>query len=507
MPAVAKSPQVDYVRPELAKLLPRYQTVADCVEGQDAIKAQKTKYLPQPNAADKSAENEARYSSYVERAVFYNVTGRSLSGMVGTVFQKDPKAEIPSALDTLKIDVDGAGVGLDQQSKKALSYVLQFGRAGLLTDYPKTTTAATVADLAGGSIRPTITLWRPESIINWRESTIGGKKLLTLLVIAEAVTVSDDGFEPQTVRQFRVLRLTGGVYRVELWRETTEKDPATGEDKASFTVVETSFPTKSDGRPWDTIPFRFIGSENNDTCPDQPPLYDLAVLNIAHYRNSADYEEAAYLVGQPTPWASGLTEDWVKDVMKGKIEIGSRAVIPLPEGGNAGLLQVTANTLPGEAMERKEKQMIALGAKLVEQRDVRQTATEANQNEASETSVLATSANNVSAAYVDALKWACVFLGTDAKDLSYKLNTEFETRLATAADRQQLVAEWQANAITTSEMRARLTAAGVATVDLETYKDEIETSGPSLGSPVKQHEMDQAAKEAAAKAKPAPAKG
>lgn len=493
MPAVAtaapKGPQVNYVRAEIRDLQPRYDWVRDCVAGQERIKAEATKYLPKPNEADKSEANEIRYKQYKERAVFYNVTGRTLQGMIGTVFQKDPAIAVPPTLELLKLDVDGGGVGLDQQSKKALSYTLQFGRAGLLVDYPTKDTPATLAQIQAGEVRPTLTLWRPWEIINWRVSMVGDQKLLTLVVIAETWTQSDDGFVTEQAQQFRVLRLVNGVYTVELWRQN--------ETSKEWEPVQTSIPTDASGKPWKFIPFKFIGAENNDEQPDLPPLYDLAALNVAHYRNSADYEEACYLLGQPTPWASGLTKDWVDDVLKGTIALGSRAVIPLPQGAVAGLLQVTPNTMPKEAMEQKEKQMVALGAKLVEQRDVRQTATEATQNEASETSILATSANNVSSAYVDALKWACAFIGADDSKIVYKLNTEFEKRLATAQDRAELVLEWQANAITTTEMRNALTKVGVATLDLEAYKAEIETSGPDLGMPV--NAADAAAKDAAAK--------
>lgn len=503
MPAPAKGVQVGYVRKEIVDLKPCYDLVRHCVTGQRKIKELGTTYLPKPNEADTSEANTVRYKQYKERAVFYGVTGRTLQGMVGTVFQKTPEMEIPAVLDTLKEDVDGGGVGLNQQSKKALAFLLQFGRAGLLADYPKTQGPATVADVKAGKVRPNITLWQPWDVINWRESVVGGKRLLTLVVISEQWVTDDDGFCAEESKQYRVLRLKGGVYSVEIWRES--------EDGTNWGVVETSIPLRADGKPWDFIPFKFLGSENNDSTPDLPPLYDLAALNIAHYRNSADYEEACYMLGQPTPWASGLTKDWVDEVLKGTVALGSRAFIPLPENGTVGIIQVAPNTMPKEAMEHKEKQMVALGAKLVEQRDVRQTATEASQNEASETSVLATSANNVSAGYTDALKWANAFVATDEAEIVYKLNVEFEKRLATAQDRAQLVAEWQANAITTEEMRGALTKVGVATLDLEEYKTAIDSQGPDLGVPVNAAET--AAAQAAAKAAqrdanqpPAPAK-
>jgi hypothetical protein len=52
-------------------------------------------------------------------------------------------------MDVVKVDVDGAGVSLDQQSRKALSHTIAYGRAGMLTDYPTTEGPATVKEVAG----------------------------------------------------------------------------------------------------------------------------------------------------------------------------------------------------------------------------------------------------------------------------------------------------------------------------------------------------------------------
>ncbi|MBL1368232.1 DUF4055 domain-containing protein, partial [Acinetobacter baumannii] len=108
----------------------------------------------------------------------------------------------------------------------------------------------------------------------------------------------------------------------------------------------------------DEIPFMFVGSHNNDPEIDNPPMYDLAELNIAHYRNSADYEEAVYMMGQPTYWFSGLTKEWIKEVLGGKIQLGSVGGVLLPANSSAGLLQPTPNTMAKEAMDQKENQMV-----------------------------------------------------------------------------------------------------------------------------------------------------
>lgn len=476
-------PNVSYVRDEVAKMKGRWDLVRDCLSGQKAIKDGRERYLPRPNPTDFSEENRKRYEQYVERAVFYNVTQRTHAGLVGQVFQQDPIVELPALMEPLLVDADGSGVSLEQQAKKALGEVLAYGRCGLFVDYPNTSQPASRQDLLDGRIRPTILLYDPWDIINWRTKTVGAKKLLSLVVISESYIVEDDGFEAKADRQWRVLRLEEGtgVYRVEIWRETN----------GAPQEYEYYYPTDASGNYLQEIPFTFVGSVNNDPNVDLPPLYDLAVLNIAHYRNSADYEEACYLVGQPTPYLAGLTKDWVEDVLKGQVHLGSRAAIPLPQGGTAGLLQATPNSMPKEAMEAKERQMVALGAKLVENRGIQRTATEARQDEASEVSILASSAKNVAAAYRTALGWCGVFLGT-TEEPEFDLNTDFEIGRMSAQERQQLVAEWQAGAITFEEMRFNLRRANVAYLDDEEAKDQLETAMPAgLGAAAARMGLDQ----------------
>jgi hypothetical protein len=459
-------PNVQYMRTEVAKMMSKWFLIRDCLAGQDVIKSRQATYLPQPNASDKSNENKLRYQQYVERAVFYNVTQRTHGGLVGQVFRRDPVVKLPPELALLIEDVDGGGVSLDQQAKKTLGETLAYGRCALFVDYPEVDAPTTIEEQQNGFIRPIITLFEPWQIVNWRTRLVGGRKLLSLVVINELAEADDDGFEVKHIQQWRVLSLdAAGDYKVEIYGATDE----------GFTIRETTYPTDAVGNNLKEIPFVFVGSVNNDTTVDLPPLYDMAVLNIAHYRNSADYEESAYIVGQPTPVISGLTRDWVDEVFKKKpIQLGSRGAISLPVGGKAELLQASPNSMPLEAMTTKEKQMISLGAKLVEQSTVQRTATEARQEEASEASVLSSCAHNVSSAYEQALKFCAQFTSTTEVAIEYQLNTEFDLSRMNAVEIQQVVANWTSGAVTFAEMRNTLRKAGLTQVDEETALATIE---------------------------------
>lgn len=431
------NPNIDFVHPDLLAVLPRYQMISDCLEGEEAVKHAGRggdAYLIRPNQPNQmnsrparldddgnsnsfwtyeqiTAEQDERFRQLVARAVFYNVTGRTHRGLVGAVFKKEPVVTLPEMLPTLEEDCDGAGVPLAQQAEKAAGYALSHGRYGLLVDYPSLDRAATRAEILDGKIRPTIVLYKPNAVINWRTISVGASRVLSLVVVRETVTVSDDGFESETQPRWRVLQLVPGVgedglvYQVTIWRQSSEGKV--------YEHDEPIVPRDASDKPFPRIPFLFGGAINNDPDVDQPPLADIASMNIAHYRNSADHEEMLHMCGQATPVAAGLTEDWAREILQGEVRLGSRGLLPLPAGGSANLLQMSPNSAIAEEMKHKEAQMLALGAKLVELKQVQRTATEAAIDDAAEMSVLGTCVRNTEAAYRWALRICCDFVGAN----------------------------------------------------------------------------------------------
>lgn len=478
---------VDATRIEYDSLTPTWDLIRDCVAGSRQIKLKGDKYLPRPNPTDLTKENSTRYEQYVDRAVFYNVTSRTVAGLSGQVFKKDPLIDLPASIGLMAEDVDGGGVSLLQQSKKVLTDVLSYSRAGLFVDYPDTGgVPASQQQLREGSIRPSVLRYDPWDIINWRVRRVGGVTKLSLVVLSEEYVIDDDGFEEERDTMWRVLRLDEeGLYVLEEYiAEDKEGDYAgvipTGKlrGRGSFVLKNSFMPTDAAGNRLDYIPFIFVGSVNNDPTPDPPLMSDMSVLNIAHYRNSADYEEAVFITGQPTPYFAGLTEDWVENVFKGKVQLGSRSAIPLPEGGSGGLLQVAPNSLPAEAMRHKEDQMIALGAKLIETSNVQRTATEVVIKDFGEHANLTTVSKNVSDAYKIALAYAQRYVNTSAEEIKFTLNTDFEVTKLDANGQAMVMSLWQGAAITKTEMRDILRRGGIATLTDEDYDDLIESEGP-----------------------------
>ena len=417
---------VNSTHPSYDTHLPRWQTVRDCVEGSASIKAKKTKYLPKPNPGDSSAENNSRYDAYVERANFVGFTSSTLDGMLGMVFRKPTQIELPQSIEYLKDNSNGGGLSIDQMTRSLVGNTLQTGRFGLLVDYPQAKPGLTKAQTNG--LRANILPYRPENIINWQTEVIDSVTVLTRVTLREETPVySDDGFEFESKEYHRVLYLEEGVYIQRLFDENNNQ------------VGDDIIPRDSTGKLWKVIPFTFVGAQNNDPIIDKAPLYDIAEINIAHYRNSADFEESSFIVGQPTPVVAGLTQSWVDDVMKGGVLLGSRTAWLLPAGASADLLQANPNQMPERGMELKEQQLIKVGARIIQDSSGVETAEAAKIRFGGQNSKLSTLVGNVESGLIQCLKWAMAFMGGIGEP-ELELNRDFYDK---SVDPQLIIARIQ----------------------------------------------------------------
>ncbi len=483
---------VDFCRGEYLANVDAWRLVSDACAGQLAVKLRGEVYLPKPNPSDKSEENKKRYEQYLHRAVYYNATGRTLTGLVGLAFGKWPELKLPKVLDYIEEDADGAGQPLIQQAQATMGQILKTGRAGILVDFPSVEGGVSVADQQSKGIRATLNYYPAHSITNWRKERRGGLQVLTLVVLRETSEEPGD-FSVQCKTQYRVLRLPAdGIYVQEVWAETTAADGT-----KSYDIETIHTPLQGNGATWREIPFQFVGAVTNtpeleaigegfrDCLPDRTvsPLFDIAVLNLAHYRNSADYEDSTFLVGQPQPWMSGIDVEWRDTLIREGMFIGSRTVVPLPVGGAFGIAQAQPNTLVGDAMKQKEEMMTALGAKLIEKSTSTKTATQANHDQSKDNSVLSLVCDNVSSAYKTCLNWACRFMNA-AETAEFNIDTEFSIQSLDGPSIVAVVQAWQAKLVPIKDAWSSMRKFGVidSSKSDDEIQDELDAEAPTAGA-------------------------
>lgn len=465
---------VDFQRSDYAEAQPDWEMVDTLCDGESAVKRAGKKLLPDPvvSTGETRQELDAIYDRYKQRALYVNIVGRTRASLIGAVYRKAPTFTAPANLQYMAEDCDGNGLSIYQQSQKTLEDVLTAGRCGLLVDFPQTDGAVSVADMQAGIIRANICHYDAEDITNWQHTRVGGKSVLSRVVLSEKADVTE-GFKTETVKQYRELALEEGRYVVRLWR----KNKATTE----WEVISEAFPTMANGQPWQTIPFTFVGAINNDSSIDQAPLFDLACVNRKHYQLGADWYNALYYAGQPQPVITGLTEDWRDWLEKNGVVVGSRAPFLLPAGGSFTYATVTADSAIQKELTDLVQTMAMLGARLVQPGEAAKTATQSAGEQEVSHSVLSLAAENVSDAYTQALAWAQVFMG-GAGAVEFRLSNDLAVIQWDAQMLAAIVAAWQSGTMPKADAVRFLQRIGLidASKTVEQVIDELDGGGMEL---------------------------
>jgi hypothetical protein len=422
---------VDTKRKDFVEMEDKWRRLRDCYEGRDAVLKAGEKYVPSLPAKD-AVENEA----YRKRGSFYNAVQRTTNGMTGAVFQEAPEVEFPESIKTYLDDVTLTNIPFEMFAQEAGREVVLMSRYGVMVDMPAPPPEGTIAT----DVRPYLVGYKAEDVINWRTERVGGRQVLTYLVLREMIEYVDpkDPFVCLTLCQYRVITLVNGVCAVQLYRE---KSPGEKEYLPYGGVVILT----RRGVALNFIPFIFICAKNATPDLETPPLIDLADVNLGHWRNSVDYEYGLHLVALPTPWVSGA-----KNAGDGSapMKIGPSVVWELDIQGSAGMLEFQGAGLAAivTSMEEKKKQMAVLGGRLLEDpSSVQETASAVRMRHASEHASLRMITQSLEVGLTLVLQILVWWDGTLARPLdaevSVELNKDFLNVKATA---QEVTAALQA---------------------------------------------------------------
>tara|TARA_R100001460_G_scaffold27881_9_gene55946 strand:+ start:5254 stop:6885 length:1632 start_codon:yes stop_codon:yes gene_type:complete len=439
--------------PQFIKWHPKWQRQRHCIEGEDRIKQTDVddKYLPRLDGQE-GDKYEFRmnpdhaitsYEAYKHRATFLNATGRTVDGLVGAITRKKPDLNWPEA-DLEQLETVGYCLeSFDEIIDEALNEVIGVGRFGHLVDLPP----------EGDEVNPEpyIVSYHAESITNWMSEMVGSRKKTTCVTLSERSGVSHM-YEDREVERFRVLRLgvpvpetdaeqkmsdeeflalfglqvsdfdDGPIYFQEVWVEV-EGSEDDGVSSRDYHRAEIIVPRAAGGMLLDEIPFTFFNPMGTKPKCEKPPLLDLCVLNLSHYRNTADHEHGLHFTALPQPFAAGFQFD-------GNIHIGSGvAWVSENAQANCGYMEFTGQGLGAieRTMERKQKQMAMLGGRLLEEQATgshAETAETVKLRHSGEQSVLA----RMSLSVAEGLSRSLVFLRrfrSQSEDVSVKLNLDF----------------------------------------------------------------------------------
>lgn len=473
---------VDTEHPEYRDTAPVWRQMRDTAAGQRAIHAAAETYLPKL-----AKETPEDYAARLQRSSYFNATARTIEGLSSMVMRVPPVVEASAGVVPMLEDVTKGGVSMATFCGKVLDEALTVGRVGVLVDYPRVQrdpdNPLTVAQAEALNLRPNMALYKTEAIINWNTEWRNNASVLVMVVLAEHVRVpGKDEFEIKTEPRWRVLDLDPetGAYRVRIYRKATSG----GGDE----LIEEFFPLLN-GAPLSFIPFQFIGVE--DTTPDvsKPPLLDLSDTNLSHYRSTSDRKHGAHLTALPQPWVNKVQPSI--DPMTGQPcaaewKIGGTELWTFPQDSQVGMLEYTGQGLATlrEEIEREEKQMAVLGARMLEQQQRQvETAEAAGIHRSGEQSTLQAQTSVAGDGMTKALQWFDAWGGgSGAATVTY--NKDYMPSALSSQELTALVAAWQQGALPKQDLFLNLQQGGLIpeSKTFEEYEGQLETAGPVLAA-------------------------
>ncbi len=366
-----------------------WQIVRDVAGGALTLRAKGRDYLPQF-----PAEHEKKYEIRRKTATLFNCFGRTVQGLVGMIFKKNPvlSADVPEVIRGRAEETDEAGAVMrpraeghwenidlagthgDVFCREVVEDALTEGHAFVLVDMQKALgRGATLEDEIKAGLRPYWVKYKACQAVNFRAVKINGQLAIGQITFEEETCEPDGAFGEKEVKRYRtftleeyadvVTRAAGYRVRFELKRKTQADN---GEE--IFAVDDEGYISG-----FDRIPVAVVYGRKVGFLQSQPPLLDLALLNVSYYQKKSDRDNNLHLCGSPTPVFSGVPDDW------NLLVTGSGFGIKLPTGATGAYMEPEGVALEESRKDLEELrgEMAALGLSALEGGpQVKATATE-----------------------------------------------------------------------------------------------------------------------------------
>jgi hypothetical protein len=242
-------------------------------------------YLP----IEPSEENES-YSNRLQRSSYERRYGNAIDAFAGILSRFSVTGNLPKGLaDYIDNDIDRLGNGLSKFLIQADIAALRDGICYILVDFPQRPVSnsgreMTYLEEKELNLRPFLTLYDAKQIINLQAESATGQKI-ELVSIRELTWKRNGRFGAELVERYRVLFPGGGeLYKVVMVgkKETLQLETSWKSTTSQITLVPYS-----------------IGIGSEGIFGVQPPLLDLALLNLKHYQKNSEKDEIMHKCNIP----------------------------------------------------------------------------------------------------------------------------------------------------------------------------------------------------------------
>ena len=355
MPVTLK---VDSVSSAYLAMAEKWLLLHDLRSGTLAMRAAGKTWLPL-----EEKETELQYAARLARSYLYGGYNDTIEKLVSKPFSRPItlQGKLPDPLAGIMDDADRAGRDLTAFGRDIFDVAVDHGLTHVLIDFPATIgedgKAPTLKDENDQGIRPYFVHVKPPNLIGWRtERQADGTERVTMARIADHEIREDGPF---------------GEMHVDVvwhWTETeVVKYERAGEAKEYSEVSRRTHTYKS-------VPlFTFYISRTGALTAD-PPLEDLAWMNLMHWQSMSDQRNILRYARVPILFAAGFTGE---EIERGVALGPNQLISSTNELARLGHVEHSGKAIEaGETdLQNIEERMTMLGLQPLVQQSGNQTAT------------------------------------------------------------------------------------------------------------------------------------
>lgn len=367
------------------------------------------------------------YECRLRRTHLFNAFRKTVHDMTGRVFNKPIvlQDDVPERLKGYAENIDLAGRDLFNFARAVFEDGMQAGISFILTEMPpKPEGTPTLAQDKAEGRRPYLVHIVAENLIGLKSTLIAGQETLTQIRIREWVKEPDPGFpwEDVLIEQVRVIEQTE-------WRTYRRNKERPNE------WIENANGPMTLG----VIPLAPVYLNRTGFMMGEPPLEDLADLNVTHWQSSSDQRNILHVARVPILFGAGLD---VNEQGQTQVVISANMMAKASNpDAKLSYVEHTGKAIGSgsEDLKQLEFQMQTMGLQLLVPKPG-QTATGEIRDDAKEHSTLAMMADGLKDGLERAFGFMAMYenLGADAGG-SLVINKDFGLASADAVEVQAIL--------------------------------------------------------------------
>jgi len=354
---------------------------------------------------------------------------------------------------------------------------LGYGLAGILVDFPDATDVPaaengvrTLADERAAGLRPYWIHIRPWQILGWRAKRQAGAWVLLQLRLLETVEEEDGDHGTKMVEQVRVLE--PGAWTIYRRSKVGDKDEWTLYNEGATTL--------------DVIPFVPCYGKRKGFMVSEPPLIEVANLNVAHWQSGSDQQTLLHVARVPILTVTGV-QDGIGpngEAVPWTFTVGASAAVKLPMGATMDFVEHTGKAIEAGAqdLETLEERMRQAGAELLVIAPGKVTATQIHSENAVAMSALQRITLSLQDELNTALQFTAMWVGQQTGG-SVTLFRDFAAATLAEASAELLLKTTQSGYLSKRTYFKELQRRGIVSADVVFEDDQVEAEqeGPALG--------------------------